>query len=276
MKHACLLMVLLPACSRSPRAADDIEAACRTAFEALKTDDFGRILALVATDDDLKWIRTHGSSPFPNGDSERPAASDLIGSPGGETYERSWIRDDFESARMRGREYLPQVPERHPPTARDWASAIFDGLVVKNSVHAPVEVAEVRFFVRVNEETQHVFEAIVVKVNRGWIILELRCILVKRTGVAARLAEIYAEMKLKIDRLVLDRRFEGETPLPEMSEFGSDPWGRGFRLEVVDQRSRGRFRIWSDGPDRTPGTGDDRCVPPPDFVWWEPSVMVGR
>jgi len=56
---------------------------------------------------------------------------------------------------------------------------------------------------------------------------------------------------------------ELEQPLREgrrsFLRVDEDPWGTKYRIERENGRN---FRIWSNGPDGEPGTGDDICYEP--------------
>jgi len=45
-------------------------------------------------------------------------------------------------------------------------------------------------------------------------------------------------------------------PYLEKSQLPVDPWNQPYQYEVVDP-ANAKFRIWSNGPDQQPGSGDD-------------------
>jgi general secretion pathway protein G len=49
-------------------------------------------------------------------------------------------------------------------------------------------------------------------------------------------------------------------PYLERPQVPTDPWHRPYRYEPLDKQ-RIKFRISSDGPDKTPGTNDDITTP---------------
>ena len=57
---------------------------------------------------------------------------------------------------------------------------------------------------------------------------------------------------------------EMQVPLAEDEDvfvrIVKDPWNRAFRLEIEGRK----VRVWSDGPDRQPGTDDDIAYIPPE------------